>query len=127
VGEAAAPVALLEVLAITLLVRAGIDGEDLRELDVGVLAVRVGAGRLAEVTGERDVLLVVDVLVTEEDHPVGEQGGFDGLGDVRCQRLSHVHAGDLRADVASQWVDLNRVERLRDSAVHHEDAFLCRG
>lgn len=70
---------------------------------------RVADRRLAELRGERDVLLVREELFAEENHAPFQQCVAD-RGDLRRgQRLGQVDAANLRADVGGQR---NHVDRL---------------
>lgn len=90
---------LLEVLAVALLVPPRVDREDLRVPVRRGVVVRMGVGQLAELTAERDLGRVVQLLVAEENHLVLVQGVLQVLDRVFVERLGNVDIRDIRTDV----------------------------
>ncbi len=97
-----------EVLPVTLLEAARIDGEDLRVVLGRGVVVRVGVGELAEVAGEGDLGGVVELLPPEEDDLVAMEGLLDRLDGLGGQRLGEVHAVDVGSDVTGDGADRER-------------------
>ena len=74
----------------------------------------MGGGRRAQLRGEPELAVVVQiVLLAEEDHLVFEQGGVDLWDGRRIQIRAEVDALDARADVGAEldhpkcWTTVN--------------------
>ncbi len=70
---------------------------------------RVADRRLAELRGERDMLLVREELFTEEDDAPFQQRGADRRDLRRGQRLREIDAADFRADMGGQRDHVDRL------------------
>src|SRR5207249_601428 len=85
-----------------------IDGVDLGGRRIIKKKMRVRVRELSEASPERDLRLVVDVLVAEEEHPVLQERLTD-VGDRRVvERRGEVDAVDLGADPAGDRANLER-------------------
>jgi hypothetical protein len=65
----------------------------------------------AEVTPERQMLFLRQVLVAEEDHAVFGQRPVDFIQLMIGQRRRQIHPADLRPDDRRQLVDADRLIR----------------
>ena len=86
-------------------VLAAVDGVDLFALE-HLRLDGVALGQLAETAGERDLGVVVEVLVGEEDHEALEPDAADGGDDVVIEVGRAVDAVDLGADGGAQGADV---------------------
>jgi hypothetical protein len=68
-----------------------------------VAVEHVADRRLPELTSERDVLCVIDMLIAEEDHFPPDQSGADFLHGLRSQRPLEIDTGELGASEHGHW------------------------
>jgi hypothetical protein len=78
----------------------------------------VSGGELPEVTGEGNMLLVIEMLLAKKDDLPPQQGRMDGLYFFWCKRAGQIDATDFCSDVYGEWSYVDRTSTCHHIVLH---------